>query len=148
MLLCRVSALARRGLGARRVAAFRPALSFSSAGDAAAAPGAGAQPPGEYQDTVLLPRTHFSMKMSGQKLLDLELRIQRECGFDQLYTWQRERKAKKEFCLHDGPPYANGDAHVGHALNKILKDIHSRFEVLRGRKVHYVPGWDCHGLLN
>uniref|UniRef100_A0A8B9J7L7 isoleucine--tRNA ligase n=1 Tax=Astyanax mexicanus TaxID=7994 RepID=A0A8B9J7L7_ASTMX len=57
-----------------------------------------------------------------------------------------ERKAKKEFCLHDGPPYANGDAHVGHALNKILKDIHNRFEMLRGRKVHYVPGWDCHGL--
>ncbi|KAK3538006.1 hypothetical protein QTP70_027327 [Hemibagrus guttatus] len=146
MLLCRVSALARRGLGVRRVAAFRPALSFSSAGDAAAAPGAGAQPPGEYRDTVLLPRTHFPMKLSGQKLLDLELRMQRECGFDQLYTWQRERKTKKEFCLHDGPPYANGDAHVGHALNKILKDIHNRFEVLRGRKVHYVPGWDCHGL--
>lgn len=42
-----------------------------------------------------------------------------ECGFDQLYTWQREQKAKKEFCLHDGPPYANGDPHVGHALNKV-----------------------------
>lgn len=45
--------------------------------------------------------------------------VVQECGFDQLYTWQRERKAKKEFCLHDGPPYANGDAHVGHALNKV-----------------------------
>ncbi|XP_060789265.1 isoleucine--tRNA ligase, mitochondrial [Neoarius graeffei] len=146
MLLCRVSALARRGLSVRRVAALRPALSFSSAGDAAAAPGSGARRQGGYRDTVLLPRTHFPMKLSGQKLLDVELRIQRECGFDQLYTWQKERKAKKEFCLHDGPPYANGDAHVGHALNKILKDIHNRFEMLRGRKVNYIPGWDCHGL--
>ncbi|XP_053488609.1 isoleucine--tRNA ligase, mitochondrial [Ictalurus furcatus] len=146
MLLCRVSALARRGLGAQRVAALRPALSFSSAGDATASPGAGAQTPGEYRHTVQLPRTDFPMKLSGQKLLDLELKIQQECGFDQLYTWQRLRKAKKEFCLHDGPPYANGDAHVGHALNKILKDIRNRFEMLRGRKVSYVPGWDCHGL--
>lgn len=43
-----------------------------------------------------------------------------ECGFAELYSWQRERKAKKEFCLHDGPPYANGDPHVGHALNKVI----------------------------
>jgi isoleucyl-tRNA synthetase len=42
------------------------------------------------------------------------------CGFAELYSWQRERKAKKEFCLHDGPPYANGDPHVGHALNKVI----------------------------
>uniref|UniRef100_A0A672HPP8 Isoleucine--tRNA ligase, mitochondrial n=1 Tax=Salarias fasciatus TaxID=181472 RepID=A0A672HPP8_SALFA len=59
---------------------------------------------------------------------------------------KKARKAKKEFCLHDGPPYANGDPHVGHALNKILKDIRNRFEMLRGRQVHYIPGWDCHGL--
>ena len=50
--------------------------------------------------------------LSGECLLQ-------ECGFDLLYAWQRERKAKKEFCLHDGPPYANGDPHVGHALNKV-----------------------------
>lgn len=77
MLLCRVSALSRRGLGVRRVAWLRPALSFSSAGDAAAAPGAGAQTPGEYRHTVLLPRTDFPMKLTGQKLLDVELQIQR-----------------------------------------------------------------------
>ncbi|MGH0155065.1 UNVERIFIED_CONTAM: hypothetical protein FKN15_051403 [Acipenser sinensis] len=100
----------------------------------------------KYRETVLLPKTELPMKLAGQKLLDKELEIQKSCGFSELYAWQRERKAKKEFCLHDGPPYANGDPHVGHALNKILKDIRNRFEVLRGRRVHYLPGWDCHGL--
>lgn len=99
-----------------------------------------------YRDSVHLPKTEFPMKLTGQKLLDREIEIQQTCGFAELYSWQRERKAKKEFCLHDGPPYANGDPHVGHALNKILKDIRNRFEMLRGRQVHYVPGWDCHGL--
>ncbi|KAK9959829.1 hypothetical protein ABG768_009930 [Culter alburnus] len=101
---------------------------------------------GRYRDTVLLPRTDFPMKVNGPNLLKREIQIQQKCGFDQLYTWQRQKKSKKEYCLHDGPPYANGDPHVGHALNKILKDIRNRFEVLRGRLVHYVPGWDCHGL--
>ncbi|KAI2654361.1 Isoleucine--tRNA ligase, mitochondrial [Labeo rohita] len=101
---------------------------------------------GRYRDTVLLPRTDFPMKVNGPSLLEQEIQIQQKCGFDQLYAWQRGRKAKKEYYLHDGPPYANGDPHVGHALNKILKDIRNRFEVLRGRQVHYVPGWDCHGL--
>ena len=50
------------------------------------------------------------------------------------------------FTLHDGPPYANGDLHIGHALNKILKDFINRYAMLRGRKVRFVPGWDCHGL--
>merc|ERR1712097_34394 len=50
------------------------------------------------------------------------------------------------FTLHDGPPYANGDLHIGHALNKILKDFVNRFQMLQGRSVRYVPGWDCHGL--
>lgn len=48
--------------------------------------------------------------------------------------------------LHDGPPYANGDLHIGHALNKILKDFINRYKMLRGFNVRYVPGWDCHGL--
>jgi isoleucyl-tRNA synthetase len=48
--------------------------------------------------------------------------------------------------LHDGPPYANGDLHIGHALNKILKDTINKYQILKGRKVRYIPGWDCHGL--
>ena len=66
---------------------------------------------------------------------------------DDLYSWQRrERPASNPFTLHDGPPYANGDLHVGHALNKILKDIICRSNLAEGKRVDYVPGWDCHGL--
>uniref|UniRef100_A0A3B4VAQ1 Isoleucine--tRNA ligase, mitochondrial n=1 Tax=Seriola dumerili TaxID=41447 RepID=A0A3B4VAQ1_SERDU len=158
MLLCRISAvshaLARWGRRShRRGGLLHQALPFSSSrchgvssGEGSAQPAETGSAQGVYRDTVLLPRTKFPMKLTGQKLLDRELEIQKECGFADLYSWQRERKAKKEFCLHDGPPYANGDPHVGHALNKILKDIRNRFEMLRGRQVHYIPGWDCHGL--
>ncbi|KAM9316016.1 isoleucine--tRNA ligase, mitochondrial [Gastrophryne carolinensis] len=100
----------------------------------------------KYQDTVLLPRTDFPIRRGPEDTAATELRLQQECHFQQLYSWQRARKAKKEFSLHDGPPYANGDPHVGHALNKILKDITNRFYMMRGYKVSYVPGWDCHGL--
>ena len=65
---------------------------------------------------------------------------------EQLYAFQRKFAGPATFQLHDGPPYANGSLHVGHALNKILKDIINRYQVLKGTKVHYAPGWDCHGL--
>lgn len=66
---------------------------------------------------------------------------------DDLYTWQcTNRPSTDVFVLHDGPPYANGSLHIGHALNKILKDIICRFQLSQGRRVNYVPGWDCHGL--
>ncbi|KAM4772775.1 isoleucine--tRNA ligase, mitochondrial [Rhinophrynus dorsalis] len=100
----------------------------------------------KYRDTVLLPHTEFPIRRSAGETAETELRVQEESGFLQLYAWQRERKTKKEFSLHDGPPYANGDPHVGHALNKIMKDITNRFHMMRGYKVSYVPGWDCHGL--
>ncbi|XP_029544244.2 isoleucine--tRNA ligase, mitochondrial isoform X1 [Oncorhynchus nerka] len=156
MLLCRISAVSqsvvRWGTSVRRGALLHPALSFNtsrcqnvSSTEGTVHPAA-AQGAGPYRDSVLLPRTEFPMKLTGQNLIDREVQIQQECGFAELYSWQRERKAKKEYCLHDGPPYANGDPHVGHALNKILKDIQNRFEMLRGKQVHYVPGWDCHGL--
>ncbi|XP_073323290.1 isoleucine--tRNA ligase, mitochondrial isoform X2 [Pagrus major] len=158
MLLCRVSAVSQTFASWRRGSLrggdlLHRALSSSSSRCHDVRSGEGSAQPAEtgsaqalYRDTVLLPRTEFPMKLTGQKLLDRELEIQKKCGFADLYSWQRERKAKKEFCLHDGPPYANGDPHVGHALNKILKDIRNRFEMLRGRQVHYIPGWDCHGL--
>ena len=66
---------------------------------------------------------------------------------DDLYAWQaKTRPAGNPFILHDGPPYANGQLHVGHALNKILKDIFNRFQLSQNKRVHYLPGWDCHGL--
>ncbi|XP_041669016.1 isoleucine--tRNA ligase, mitochondrial isoform X2 [Cheilinus undulatus] len=158
MLLCRVSAvgqtLLRWGRRSQRGdGLLHRAVSFSSSrchgassGEESAQPAENGSAQALYRDTVLLPRSDFPMKLTGQKLLDRELEIQKMCRFAELYSWQRARKAKKEFCLHDGPPYANGDPHVGHALNKILKDIRNRFEILRGRQVHYIPGWDCHGL--
>ncbi|XP_075060373.1 isoleucine--tRNA ligase, mitochondrial [Mixophyes fleayi] len=100
----------------------------------------------KYRDTVLLPHTDFPIRRSPGDIVSTELRLQEESHFLQLYNKQRAIKTKKEFSLHDGPPYANGDPHVGHALNKILKDITNRFHVMRGYKVSYVPGWDCHGL--
>ena len=61
--------------------------------------------------------------------------------------WPRRQDGTGEkFVLHDGPPYANGDLHIGHALNKILKDIINKHALLQGRRARFVPGWDCHGL--
>ncbi|KAI1818219.1 isoleucyl-tRNA synthetase [Poronia punctata] len=66
---------------------------------------------------------------------------------DQFYEWQKEnRPANDTFVVHDGPPYANGGLHVGHALNKILKDMIIRTKIQQGKRVNYIPGWDCHGL--
>jgi isoleucyl-tRNA synthetase len=65
---------------------------------------------------------------------------------DELYTWQSSQTDRESFVLHDGPPYANGSLHLGHALNKILKDIICRFQLSQGKRVQYIPGWDCHGL--
>ncbi|KAI0340362.1 isoleucyl-tRNA synthetase [Trametopsis cervina] len=94
-----------------------------------------------FSDTILLPRTQFSLRNDPSKDPRLQLRT---C--EDLYEWQWDHAKGPLFVFHDGPPYANGDLHMGHALNKILKDIINRFNVLQGRRVHYVPGWDCHGL--
>ncbi|KAH9519440.1 Isoleucine--tRNA ligase, mitochondrial [Bulinus truncatus] len=75
-----------------------------------------------------------------------ELDIQKTSAFQSLYQWQREQNWDQEFVLHDGPPYANGKPHVGHMVNKVLKDITNRYKVLKKQKVHYRPGWDCHGM--
>lgn len=63
-----------------------------------------------------------------------------------LYRWQASQEDRPLFVLHDGPPYANGAIHMGHAINKVLKDIINRYQVLQGKRIHYHPGWDCHGL--
>ncbi|NXC50689.1 SYIM protein, partial [Penelope pileata] len=135
----------RRQLRARCGAAWGWVRSAASEADSRQ-PEAESRQDSRYRDTVLLPHSRFAAQLPGRLQPEAELEIQQKSGFLELYAWQRQRKAKQEFCLHDGPPYANGDPHVGHALNKILKDITNRFYMMRGYKVHYVPGWDCHGL--
>ncbi|GIY72339.1 isoleucine--tRNA ligase, mitochondrial [Caerostris darwini] len=99
-----------------------------------------------FKDTLLLPQTKFPHKVNSSSRLERDHSIEVDAKFNELYHKQREKSEKDEFILHDGPPYANGDVHIGHAVNKILKDITVRSELLKGKKVHFTPGWDCHGL--
>ncbi|XP_060070569.1 isoleucine--tRNA ligase, mitochondrial-like [Ylistrum balloti] len=99
-----------------------------------------------YSETLNLPKSDLVATSKSGKAIQREQQIQEVCGFSKLYEWQRSQEREKEFVLHDGPPYANGKPHVGHALNKILKDITNRYKLLKGYKIHYIPGWDCHGL--
>ncbi|MBN3881084.1 MULTISPECIES: isoleucine--tRNA ligase [unclassified Nostoc] len=98
---------------------------------------------GSYKDTVNLPKTNFDMRANAIKR---EPEIQKFWEENKIYDRLFENNPGELFILHDGPPYANGSLHIGHALNKILKDIINRYQMLQGRKVRYVPGWDCHGL--
>jgi isoleucyl-tRNA synthetase len=98
----------------------------------------------DYRDTVFLPKTDFPMKAGlPQKEPGIAARWEQIGLYDALRT---ARRGREKFILHDGPPYANGDMHIGHALNHILKDMVCRTQNLLGRDAPYVPGWDCHGL--
>ncbi len=98
----------------------------------------------DWRDTVFLPKTDFPMKAG---LAAKEPAIIERWAKLGLYDRLREQRAGRErWILHDGPPYANGDIHMGHAMNKILKDIIVRSQSLMGKDAPYVPGWDCHGL--
>ena len=98
----------------------------------------------DYKDTLNLPQTAFPMKADLAKREPELLRYWRELG---LYQRQRaEFAGRPKFVLHDGPPYANGVIHIGHAVNKVLKDIIVKSRTLSGFDAPYVPGWDCHGL--
>ncbi len=98
----------------------------------------------DYRETLNLPQTDFPMKAGLPKREPEILAYWQKIGL-----YERLRKAgngREKFVLHDGPPYANGDIHIGHALNKILKDIIVRAHQMMGKDAAYVPGWDCHGL--
>ena len=98
--------------------------------------------PQSWAATLTLPKSTFPPRISRHVWGEYVSRCT-----DELYLWQaKERPAENTFVLHDGPPYANGSLHIGHALNKVLKDIICRVQLGRGRRVRYVPGWDCHGL--
>src|SRR5215469_13229977 len=98
----------------------------------------------DYKDTLNLPRTDFPMKA---ELICREPERLKKWYAAKLYEKiQDQRAGEPKFVLHDGPPFANGDVHIGTALNKILKDIIVKYKTLRGFSAPYVPGWDCHGL--
>ena len=96
-----------------------------------------------YGHTVLLPQTAFDMRANSSTK---EPAMQEWWLENGVYEEIANRTDAPTFTLHDGPPYANGDLHIGHALNKILKDFVNRYAALEGKRVKYVPGWDCHGL--
>src|ERR1041384_13072 len=99
---------------------------------------------GNYKDTLNLPQTAFPMKAN---LTQREPETLENWNRTKLYERiQKERAAEPAFVLHDGPPYANGDVHIGTALNKILKDVVVKSRTMQGFRSPYVPGWDCHGL--
>jgi isoleucyl-tRNA synthetase len=98
----------------------------------------------DYQKTLNLPQTDFSMKAG---LVQKEPQTLAKWENDKIYARMRAKSnGKTPFILHDGPPYANGHIHIGHALNKTLKDIIVRYKTMKGFDALYVPGWDCHGL--
>ncbi|RPA92574.1 isoleucyl-tRNA synthetase [Choiromyces venosus 120613-1] len=106
----------------------------------------GALAAGALRHSLLLPKASMPIWPDKNRPKEEREKLLRKCS-DELYEWQRANLPREDsFVLHDGPPYANGNLHMGHALNKILKDIVGRFQVLSGRQLSYIPGWDCHGL--
>jgi len=97
----------------------------------------------DYKNTLNLPVTDFPMRAGLPNREPEWLAKWEKMG---LYDRLREKEGRKPFILHDGPPYANGHLHIGHALNKVLKDMVVRSQQMMGRDARYVPGWDCHGL--
>ena len=102
-----------------------------------------------YRDTVFLPSTSFPMRGRLPQREPEILERWKKIGLDEAIIRQSDQRVlegKKVFTLHDGPPYANGHLHIGHALNKIIKDVINRSHRMNGEVVRYIPGWDCHGL--
>lgn len=98
----------------------------------------------DFKKSLIMPKTNFPMKAN---LNEKEIEI--EYFWENLNLYQKnleKNKTKDLFILHDGPPYSNGDIHIGHALNKILKDFILRFKTMQGFYVPFIPGWDNHGL--
>src|ERR1700682_2473770 len=98
----------------------------------------------DYSKTLFLPQTEFPMRAGLPQREPEILKRWNEIGL-----YERLRKAsagRPKFVLHDGPPYANGNIHLGHALNKILKDVVTKSQYKLGKSTPFVPGWDCHGL--
>ncbi|NND82866.1 MAG: isoleucine--tRNA ligase [Gammaproteobacteria bacterium] len=102
------------------------------------------KPGSQYKDTINLPQTAFPMK-AGLPQREPQI-LKKWQALDAYHSLQKQRVDADTYVLHDGPPYANGAIHIGHAVNKILKDIIVKSRNLQGLRAPYVPGWDCHGL--
>ncbi len=100
----------------------------------------------DYKDTLNLPKTAFPMKANLSQREPEMLQFWAENNVYVSMQQAKEKKSRGQYILHDGPPYANGHIHMGHALNKILKDIIVKYKSMKGFSSPYVPGWDCHGL--
>ncbi|WP_298691485.1 class I tRNA ligase family protein, partial [uncultured Sulfuricurvum sp.] len=98
----------------------------------------------DYKETLLLPQTEFQMR--GNLVQNEPSRYASWIAKDVYGKMKANRQGAQSFTLHDGPPYANGHTHIGHALNKILKDIIVKYHYFNGKSVRFTPGWDCHGL--
>ncbi|MDD2951475.1 MAG: isoleucine--tRNA ligase, partial [Sulfuricurvum sp.] len=98
----------------------------------------------DYKETLLLPQTEFPMR--GNLVQNEPVRYAAWIANDVYGKMKANRKDALSFTLHDGPPYANGHTHIGHALNKVLKDIIVKYHYFNGKSVRFTPGWDCHGL--
>src|SRR6266550_4860880 len=99
-----------------------------------------------YKDTLNLPQTEFAMKADLVASEPARLQKWREMHLYKRLLLARADSPKGKWILHDGPPFANGDIHIGHLINKTLKDVIIRFRTMQGYQTPYVPGWDCHGL--
>jgi isoleucyl-tRNA synthetase len=98
----------------------------------------------DYKETLLLPKTDFPMR--GNLVQNEPVRY-KAWDENKIYEkMKKNREGAEPFTLHDGPPYANGHIHIGHALNKVLKDIIIKFNYFNNKSVRFTPGWDCHGL--
>lgn len=102
--------------------------------------------PKDYKDTLNLPKTDFPMKANLAEREPQILKFWQENNIYEKLQQKNKKESSGQFILHDGPPYANGHIHIGHALNKILKDIIVKYHSMIGQYCPFVPGWDCHGL--
>ncbi|KAJ2748103.1 isoleucine-tRNA ligase, partial [Coemansia nantahalensis] len=141
--------LVSRGVDAARRASSRSAGSSAQLRLCLACPKAystdamdSAKPKNPYTHTLRLPRTEFPLRADAARR---EKQFRDRCT-DALYEWQLKNNKGPQFVLHDGPPYANGDLHIGHFMNKVLKDVVNRYQVMQGRRVLFIPGFDGHGL--
>src|SRR5918995_2592805 len=99
-----------------------------------------------YKQTLNLPQTQFPMEAKLVANEPQRLQMWRDGRLYEKLIAARAHSPKGKWILHDGPPFANGDIHIGHVINKVLKDVVLRFRSMQGYQTPYVPGWDCHGL--